>query len=518
MKVLSAVLLFLLFFVSATFAHSVHAVTYVDTTPGCIMYAWDQAAGRGAPETTGGEPTCAAHKQAQQICETSGIINGESINKFNLNSSITGIIAGINPEMVSLCTVEEEPELIAIKQGTVIGTTDTLIAGMYQNPPASGVDYVAYVAQNAGLVPAAYAQGTGGIGGSGLSPLLPIWTVFRNIAYLLVVVIFVVIGFMIMFRMKLDPQTVITVQSAIPNVIVALILITFSYAIAGLMIDLMYVVINIIISVFVDNGLLEGVELNTGLGWRYSSETATELIATVNSSNAGTLFNALYEGETIGGLTEAWWEAGQTSVENTGIPRTFGLQAATAAIWGGLGWIGGAIIGLLIAMALMFVFVRIFFILLLSYIQIILLILIAPFYLLAGAIPGRNTFRNWLFALIGNLSVFPTTIAVLLLGLSIGAQVSALENAQIWGPPLLLGPTNGSAVWVALINFGLIMLTPQIISTVKGLFAPKPVLPIGPGQLFSPITGGIQTIGNIGQQRYYLRGLPFIGKKIGGEG
>ena len=56
-----------------------------------------------------------------------------------------------------------------------------------------------------------------------------------------------------MFRAKINPQTVVTIQSAIPKAVVALILVTFSYAIAGLMIDLMYLLIGLIFGVIPAN-------------------------------------------------------------------------------------------------------------------------------------------------------------------------------------------------------------------------------------------------------------------------
>src|SRR5581483_6429401 len=80
-----------------------------------------------------------------------------------------------------------------------------------------------------------------------LSPLFPIWTYVRNLAYLCFVILFIFIGFMIMFRIKIKAQTVATIQNTIPRIIIAIILITFSYAIAGFLIDLMYVVIGIFV-------------------------------------------------------------------------------------------------------------------------------------------------------------------------------------------------------------------------------------------------------------------------------
>ena len=59
---------------------------------------------------------------------------------------------------------------------------------------------------------------------------------------------------MIMFRMKINPQTVINIENALPRIVVAMLLITFSFAIAGFLIDMMYVLIAIIISLVSGNG------------------------------------------------------------------------------------------------------------------------------------------------------------------------------------------------------------------------------------------------------------------------
>ena len=52
-----------------------------------------------------------------------------------------------------------------------------------------------------------------------------------------------------MFRQKVG-QTAITAQQTIPQIIMSLVLVTFSYAIAGFMIDLMYVLMVLIVGVF----------------------------------------------------------------------------------------------------------------------------------------------------------------------------------------------------------------------------------------------------------------------------
>jgi len=110
--------------------------------------------------------------------------------------------------------------------------------GLYTNPPASGIQYFADLGNKLKIVKPALAQQDEGIGFNLMKTTQPIWQVFRNITYILFVFILVGMGFAIMFRVKISPQAVITFQSALPRIVIALILITFSYAIVGLLIDI----------------------------------------------------------------------------------------------------------------------------------------------------------------------------------------------------------------------------------------------------------------------------------------
>src|SRR3989338_5012746 len=266
-----------------------------------------------------------------------------------------------------------------------LGFFTNSIASMIMNPPASGVYYAHRMIENAGFAEPAYAQG---IGYTGLSPLLPIWRAFRNLSYVILVVFLVVIGFMIMFRMQVNAQTAITIQSALPNIIITLILITFSYAIAGLMIDLMYFVIMLLISILGKAGLgmVDG--------------DIPQLQSWYLNSNVGSLFADVWYEDTIHAFPQAIWGPGIGGLL-TGIGQdwTDGLPWWAAAKSIGLlvsvpsFLITGAVSAVLIAFSLLFAFVQIFFILLNSYIQIILGVILSPLQLLMGAIPGRNAFE-----------------------------------------------------------------------------------------------------------------------------
>jgi len=130
---------------------------------------------------------------------------------------------------------------------------DSLLAVVldYKNRPLSGIGYTVNLVNNLRIIKDANAQG---FGYTALNPVQKYWTGFRNIAYGLIVIVTIVFAFMIMFRVKISPQIVISVQSALPKIIGAIILTTFSYAIAGFMIDLMYLIGGFLASLLVVAG------------------------------------------------------------------------------------------------------------------------------------------------------------------------------------------------------------------------------------------------------------------------
>src|SRR6185312_303281 len=96
-----------------------------------------------------------------------------------------------------------------LKNSGLIGTFASLTGALY-TPPIHTSDYTSDLASHFGLTQKAYAQGnnTQGIGFTSLNPLETIWKIFRNISYLFFVIIFVLVGFGVMFRFNIDPRTV----------------------------------------------------------------------------------------------------------------------------------------------------------------------------------------------------------------------------------------------------------------------------------------------------------------------
>lgn len=109
--------------------------------------------------------------------------------------------------------------------------------------PASGRSYVeekVYALGNIGEVSAQssdvpyYYPGTGF---SLLSPIQDFWGWSVNIVYGFLIVLIIIVAFGIMFRARLGGSTAITLQSAIPSIAMAMVLVPLSYAISGLAID-----------------------------------------------------------------------------------------------------------------------------------------------------------------------------------------------------------------------------------------------------------------------------------------
>lgn len=66
-------------------------------------------------------------------------------------------------------------------------------------------------------------------------PIFVIWKVFRNLAFGMLSIVMLTTGIMIMMRKKLPPNLTVTAQYAIPKIVLAVILITFSYAIGAVL-------------------------------------------------------------------------------------------------------------------------------------------------------------------------------------------------------------------------------------------------------------------------------------------
>jgi hypothetical protein len=419
------------------------------------------------------------------------------------------------PVIDSVCFNEAEltrldPEYVReVKGSTVYAHVSNAIVAMYSNPPSTTAWAFRDLGQTFAIIPKSVnAQGGPGIGFSGLTPILPIWRATRNIAYLLLAMVMIVVGFMIMLRKKIDPKTVVTIQSALPRIVLSLILITFSYAIVGIMIDLMYLAIMIALAVMSTSGMLP--------------PAPEGIFASAYPSNA-----ALY---TNGGL----WSMVHSVFPVDPGKADFGLfdfaysmmgskavaaQTAIGAVIGtimmpGVGTVAGAGLGAtavpalmvaLLSLALLFTVIRLFILFLNSYIQIILAVIIGPFQLLMEAVPGASGFSGWIKNLLANLSVFPVAGIMFMLAAAFGRAAEQYGGA-IWTPPYLSVSTSVKSI-SAMFSLGVIMAIPTVCKSIaEGLKAKSPIN-AGPGAIFAPIGGAFSTGTSVMSSYYYAHPL-----------
>jgi len=320
---------------------------------------------------------------------------------------------GKSNEEINLALQEKRSEIFQENNGGIIGTTGKGIAFLLNNPPASTKNYFDYVAQNLRknrIIPEALAQSNAGYSFTGLTAFLPIWKMFRTIAYIIFVFFFIVYGFMMMFRVNISAKTVITVQLALPKLIGTLLLITFSYAIVGLMVDLMYLVFYATISLLQQQNLI-------GSG---------NLLVTFASGQGGALLSF---------ITNTFF-AGPASAIGVINLVLGGPSLLSGAIGLAAGFSGfGMIINLIIFIAIGISYIRLFWKLLTAFLTVIISLVIAPIVLLANALPGNDSFGTWFRGVFANLSVFPITM--ILLTFSYILMVQPIVN--------LMGPTAPDA-------------------------------------------------------------------------
>ena len=355
--------------------------------------------------------------------------------------------------------------------------------------PLSGISYVRGLGRKLTLIPEAKAADTYGF--SRLAPIQPLWKLTRNIAYFFFVIIILVAAFMIMFKVKMSPQTIVTIQSALPKIVVTLILVTFSYAIAGFMVDLVYVVMGLF------------------------SQFFTPIVA-----NQGSI-TATYK------FLNGWLGDGFLSILVYSILYlicSLVISIIVAIISIGTLNIASVLFGLFI-----FIFFAINTIILIIYIFLGLFnlfkalagfyvaVIFGPIQLALGALPSSHgTFGKWLKSMIGKLAVFPAqgilwyfgfiflfgalsasiqcwnltyfnqaTLDALNNGISkvmaktgappdlISQFVSYAPPGHCWGPPLLGNAGSATAIAFLLISASCILLLGKVHKMIESALAGK---------------------------------------------
>jgi len=406
---------------------------------------------------------------------------------------------------------------------SVLGLMTNLITLPYKNPPASGI-YWAYTGlQNAGFIPKTYAAG---IGFNSLTVFMPIWNALRKISYLILVLVMITIGFMIMFRMKLNPQTVIAVENALPKIVITLLLITFSYAIVGFIIDLMYLFILIGIEILSKPLGLDAVFYQNDI----LTSNLFDYVFTLQNMGlySKALLNLfLFLPKLIQGILILTWGVVSFLIGARFVPAigniisgllgdiTAGVVVADINLGRLIGYALAILLVIVVAplllllilllivpFTILFLCFKILFLLLSSLIQIILYLIFAPFFILLEAIPGRSSFTAWFKNIIGNTIVFPAVIFLIVI--VNGINNLYLGNQVVFTPPFLSGWSSQAIL--PMINAVMLLMIPDLVKALKQSIIGKEglQLPIGPGALFGAAGATMGTVTSGAQQIYYL--------------
>lgn len=396
-------------------------------------------------------------------------------------------------------------------QGGAIGMATNTIASIMASPPTSSQEYLANLGENIGLSPKpAYAQVTGS-GQNVIQPVLALWQVTRNIAYTGFILVFMAAGVMIMFRQRLNPQTVIGIQQALPGIVVGLILVTFSYFIAALIVDLSFVGTRLVTEVFV--GANYPNYFGCTVGDCSGGANAAALRATYQSSDAFNMFQrvALRVNNVVDVFRNVWatltpadntqyqnGELGynlelmrQVSDEAGNGPAVFGDQGISGILGLGTATLASLLVPLILMIALLIQFIRLIIALLMTYLQILLMVIFGPILIMVSAIPGRGGSLNfWLKGLFANALVFPAVFAGFLFAGLLLEWNTASGNFNSAMP--MFGGLSGD-ILKSLLAFGVLLglpSIPDIIRDALGVKAPAGFIKAAVGGFMGGIAAG----------------------------
>lgn len=332
--------------------------------------------------------------------------------------------------------------------GGALGATTSIIGALYANPPIRTSQYLATLGEQIGVVKPAHAQGVIGSGAQVLDPISKLWQVSRNISYVAMIIVFLIIGLMVLFRNRINPQTVITAQAALPGLVIGLILITFSYFLAALISDMAFVGTNVVGYYFAaaqgptaladtdrtnlvnhisDKNVLNIFGPLTGI---VGHDDVSAFLNTFMSQLPGNTQATL---RTIVGFLVAQFFAPLAGGAG-GIATALGTAASKGSIWGivlgtvvplattlltgitgagapsfTLGWA----LGFIATLALIYAMIRLLLRLVSAFLTIIFLTISAPFQFMAAALPGRQGIATgWILNMLANILIFPAVLAV----------------------------------------------------------------------------------------------------------
>lgn len=347
---------------------------------------------------------------------------------------------------------------------------------VFRERSLSGIGYVKQKLGKFNLIPEVEAESPGyGYGKLGL--LQDWWKGARDFSYAILVIITTVFAFMIMLRTKISPQTVITIQSSLPKLVITLILITFSYAIAGFMVDLLYVAIGAV-------SLLMSAMF--GGSWIAAFNIISGEIP-VLTTLTGSFMLILYF---------LWYLVVFAFAILMSLIATF----SSLSVFGMLVSIITVLLWVVTLVMLLFYLIKVPWVLIKALGTFYLSVIFGPIQIGIGALVPSFGFGNWLKKMASSLSVFLLTgtlyyLALLLLYQSFVVNVDVLWEQNIvsellslfgipvtgslpgtlWSPPLLGSGAEMSGLIFIFLSFTIIVIMPKGAEMLQSAIEGKPI-------------------------------------------
>lgn len=324
-------------------------------------------------------------------------------------------------------TIVQDPNVPADLKLGLTGFIDQAWATVYEEAP--GVNVIAHLQEEwvpgyneskTGLYAAEDTQsGYESLMDSGISKL---WIRFRDMAYVLLVIVMIVVGFMIMFRNKIGGQLVVSIGNTIPNVIISLVLITFSFAIAGVIIDIGGIAVSLLYSIFEEKS--------------------------VSIQDFGALFSVLFKGGSVMDYINVVGNDFKSIGTSFSTDILKGIGDIWLSIWGTMMMGIWGLIAFILALGVVAIgAIKLLIVLYKAYFELILNVILSPIKILIGAFPGNEAVRtNWFTGLIRNVLVFPIVYFIVNIPVYISSILSGGDNNVVLSfPTKLTGANLGDA-------------------------------------------------------------------------
>ena len=375
------------------------------------------------------------YEEVDELSTSSTGVEGKHSHKsqgFQSTDFLTASLDIVYPQgNENYAQILENPNISDGAKLGMLGSVDTTLTAIVYSPPYIDIpEHLAqewipnYETSNTGVYAAGYERLTE----SGISE---IWSGVRNVAYIFFVIVFIVGGFMIMFRHKLGGQTMVTLYNTLPNIIVGLVLVTFSFAIVGFMIDIGAMLIRVM-----ENFLSVSETVNAGEPFGVATTYSSKIMDTIIMSIVD-------------------------NIKNT-------LMAAAAFIFSK--WIG-AFIEFILIIVLLFVSIKILFALIKAYVAILFDTIAAPILLAIATIPGKQgVMKDWFNRIMKNVMVFVFIFVLLHLPLYFYDQGLELN---IWGTDLGSGVVDSpfiASVVLAAVTLYMLFLAPNVSKMLDEYF------------------------------------------------